>query len=230
MPFLRDFSRRIRQPWHRRQAERQLAAFHSLSPSVDDAVDRALDLGTLGNFKIGTQQVPQEIRWLSRRVAELQPRTVLEIGTARGGTLFIWAQIASRLAVSCDVVPPGVRREVLESFPPPGSQCRVVLLTGNSHEPAFRERVVRTLDGEAVDFLFIDGDHTEAGVEADFEDYRGLVRSGGLVAFHDIAERQALESNQVQHFWRRLRGRMPVEECIADPGQVGYGIGLVRVP
>ena len=55
------------------------------------------------------------------------------------------------------------------------------------------------------------------------------MRKGGLIAFHDIAERQAIPTNQVQHFWKRLRSEERTEEIIASPEQTGFGIGLVRV-
>lgn len=37
----------------------------------------------------------------------------------------------------------------------------------------------------AVDFLFIDGDHSQAGCEYDFRTFSPEVKSGGLLAFHD---------------------------------------------
>jgi predicted O-methyltransferase YrrM len=38
---------------------------------------------------------------------------------------------------------------------------------------------------EPIDLLFIDGDHLEAGVRQDWEDWHEHVRPGGHVAFHD---------------------------------------------
>jgi predicted O-methyltransferase YrrM len=44
----------------------------------------------------------------------------------------------------------------------------------------------RAADGhEPVDFVFIDGDHTEQAVLADSLAWNGLVRDGGVVAIHD---------------------------------------------
>jgi predicted O-methyltransferase YrrM len=37
----------------------------------------------------------------------------------------------------------------------------------------------------AIDLLLIDGDHSEAGVERDWNDWSGFVRAGGVVIFHD---------------------------------------------
>ena len=38
-----------------------------------------------------------------------------------------------------------------------------------------------------IDFLFVDGDHSEKGVQRDWEDWHRFVVPGGLVAFHDAA-------------------------------------------
>ena len=37
----------------------------------------------------------------------------------------------------------------------------------------------------AVDLVFIDGDHSEQGVRADWEGWHGFVEPGGAVLFHD---------------------------------------------
>jgi predicted O-methyltransferase YrrM len=39
-----------------------------------------------------------------------------------------------------------------------------------------------------VDLLFIDGAHTYEGVLADFTNYFGWLKSGGVIAMHDVAE------------------------------------------
>ena len=81
-----------------------------------------------------------------------------------------------------------------------------------------------------MDFLFIDGDHTEQGVTADYHDYKEFVRPGGLIAFHDIVELQPLPTNQVYHLWKRLKQVAQVEEFVNDPNQRGFGIGVLHVP
>ncbi len=39
----------------------------------------------------------------------------------------------------------------------------------------------------SIDFLFLDGDHSEAGVQRDWDDWHRFVIRGGVVAFHDAA-------------------------------------------
>ncbi len=226
---LKRLGRALRAPWNRAQAFRRLREYHSSPRSAGDAVEWALRFGSAGSFRIHTVQKRSEIESLARAVAELRPRVVLEIGTARGGTALIWSTLASELVLTCDLDHPPERTPLLEAFPAPSSSCRTRLLTGDSHTPEFRERVVEALGGRAVDFLFIDGDHTEAGVEKDYEDYHELVRPGGLIAFHDIVEKQAIPTNVVHPFWERVKQGKDFEEFIDDPDQTGFGIGLLRV-
>ncbi len=227
---IREIGRWLRIPFNRRQAMRRLGEFHAAEPPIDELVRWAMNFGTRGKFRVKTTQIPSEIEALAREVAALKPRIILEIGTYEGGTALIWSQLASDRVISCDIAPAGPRGELIRAFPPPGSGCRVTLLTGDSHAPEFRQRVERELGGERVDFLFIDGDHREQGVEADYRNYRHLVREGGIIAFHDIAERQDEPGNEVQHFWKRLKQEVPaVEEFIQDRDQVGFGIGIVRL-
>ena len=227
---LKEIRRTLRLPASRFLAFRRLAQYHARPRTIEDTVDWAMNFGRYGHLTVLTMQVRDEITALARAVAALEPRIILEIGTAKGGTLLIWSRLAARKVVSCDLVHHPARRRLLEALPPPGSRCEVRLLTGDSHDPAFRRGVQAELGGDLADFLFIDGDHTERGVAADFRDYGGFVRPGGLVAFHDIAENQPLETNQVQRFWRTIRDRYPSEEFIADRGQCGFGIGVIRVP
>jgi predicted O-methyltransferase YrrM len=227
--LIRNIVRRFRAPFNRRSALTELRKFQASERSLDEIVDIAIKFPSKGLFRVESIQQRSEIMALTKAVAELKPKNILEIGTARGGTLFIWSQLASRKVVSCDLEDPGVRRPLYEAFPPATSECKVIHLSGDSHDVGFRKKVEAQFGDEKIDFLFNDGDHTERGVEADYNDYRHLVRSGGLIAFHDIVEKQALSTNQVYYFWKRLKPTVHTEEFIADPNQMGFGIGLVRV-
>lgn len=226
---VRNFGRKIRAPFNKRSALNELEKFHSKPRSLDEIVDAAIKFPSKGLFRVESIQQRSEIMSLAKAVAELKPRNILEIGTARAGTLLIWSHLASHKVVSCDLEDPGIRRPLYESFPPPDSNCKVTHLSGDSHTAEFRKKVEQQFGDEKVDFLFIDGDHTEKGVEEDYNDYHHLVRPGGLIAFHDIVEKQALPTNQVYYFWKRLIPQVNYEEFVDDPGQCGFGIGLVKV-
>lgn len=226
---IREIGRWLRIPFNRRQAIARLRRFHAANPSLDDIVQQAMRFGTKGKFRVKTTQIPSEIKGLAAEVAKLRPKVIIEIGTYEGGTTLIWSQLASERVITCDINPPGPRGELIRAFPPPASGCKVSILTGDSHATDFAAEVEKEVGGAQVDFLFIDGDHTEAGVEADYRTYRHLVREGGIIAFHDIADNQDQPGNEVQHFWKRLKQEAVTEEIIEDRGQTGFGIGIVRV-
>jgi predicted O-methyltransferase YrrM len=61
---------------------------------------------------------------------------------------------------------------------------------GGAAAPAVRWHVARSQDVAAswsgeVDLVFIDGDHSEAGCERDWQDWHPFVAQGGHVVFHD---------------------------------------------
>ena len=228
--LLRDVARLLRLPLNRWRAMQRLREYHSSARPLDEVVEWAMNFGGSGHMRIKTLQVRSEITRLAKAVQALQPKLILEIGTARGGTLLIWSSIATEEVITCDLNELTAQAPLFTALPPPGSTCKVTLLTGNSHEPDFRERVAATLRGRQVDFLFIDGDHRESGVSADYRDYSGFVRPGGIIAFHDIVKEQPLPTNQVFYFWQRLKQVAQVEEFINDPDQCGFGIGIMHVP
>jgi predicted O-methyltransferase YrrM len=211
------------------QAFGKLRRFHRQKKTLEETVALALSFGGHGYFKVKTMQVTSEITALARAVERLKPKIILEIGTAYGGTLLIWSQLASERVITCDIESKRIESVLYTAFPPPGSPCRVTLLSGDSHSPDFKKRVEQELAGSKADFLFIDGDHTEGGVAADYRDYREFVRPGGIIAFHDIVEKQHLTSNQVYHFWKKIKHEVRSEEFIHDRNQTGYGIGIIRV-
>jgi predicted O-methyltransferase YrrM len=226
---VRNLGRKLRAPFNKRSALMELEKYHSEPRTLEQIVDAAIKFPSHGFFRVESVQLRSEIMSLARTVAELEPKNILEIGTAKAGSLFIWSQLARDKVVSCDLLDAGIRRPLYEAFPPPGSKCRVTHLSGDSHSSDFKQKVEAQFEGEAVDFLFIDVDHTEKGVEQDYNDYHQLVRPGGLIAFHDIIEKQALPTNQVYYFWERLKPGKDIEEFINDPDQTGFGIGIVRV-
>lgn len=227
-PF-KSIRRIVKRPWYAREAFRRLREYHAQASSLEDRVDWALSFGGRSRYKVRAIQMRSEFLALVRAVEALKPRVIVEIGTYHGGTLLVWSALARDLVISCDLEQPREHRDLYPHFPPPGSQCEVRLLQGDTHDPEFGAYLSRELGGRAVDFLFVDGDHTESGVEQDYEEYRSLVRDGGIIAFHDITDQQSLPTNQVHRFWKRLRQRVDTEEFIDDPAQTGFGIGIVRV-
>lgn len=221
--------KKLKLTYRRFMAFRKLKKYHSKARSLEEIVEYAMDFGTKGPFRIRSSQKRSEILALTRAVAALNPEVILEIGTFKGGTLLIWSAIASKEVITCDLAETTLQKELYESLPPPGSNCVVTVLTGDSHEEKFKKSISDRLDGRKVDFLFIDGDHTKEGVTKDFNDYKEFVRDGGIIAFHDIVKNQPLQTNQVYYLWKDLCTNSRTEEFIDHPDQCGYGIGIIHV-
>lgn len=187
-------------------------------------------------FLIAPAQVKEEITELLKITGELRPRTLLEIGTARGGTLFLFAGVADpeALIISIDL-PEGLfgggypewRIPLYKSFER-GKQ-RIVLLRRDSHDPETLREVEGILAGRKLDFLFVDGDHSYEGVRRDFEMYSPLVRKGGIIAFHDIVPGPPGNVGGVPRFWSEVKKDYKHLEIVKDWRQGGYGIGVLFV-
>jgi predicted O-methyltransferase YrrM len=200
--------------------------------------DRMVDFAmTTGGGFLQTSQVRSEIVELANLIAQRRPKIVVEIGTAHGGTLFLWCRLAHPEAtlISLDL-PGGIhgggypywKSFVYRRFPL--AKQHLHLLRGDSHKPEMQARLKSALPGDGkVDFLFIDGDHTYEGVKSDFEMYSGLVRPGGLVVFHDICKHPAAMDCGVDRFWEEVKNKRSTREFVHDVNQGTCGIGVVEV-
>jgi cephalosporin hydroxylase len=181
-------------------------------------------------------QIHSEIVELANLIKAAAPQRSLEIGTNYGGTLFLLCTLspAGARVISVDL-PAGrfgggyPRRKIplYRRFPRNGQQLH--LIRGDSHASETHARVERLLAGEKLDYLFIDGDHTYEGVKLDFEMYSPFVRSGGMIAFHDIAVHTKEKSCEVDRFWNEVKQRYKHREFIEDPKQGWAGIGVLFV-
>jgi cephalosporin hydroxylase len=230
----------VRAP-RRREDEAQIRrAVQEVSEQAPRPLDAALDYAYTakpGSLEIVPIQVRSELRDFLLLMRALKPRAVVEIGTARGGTLFLFTRVAApdAILVSVDLSSQkdlrfgggdvSGRRPLFEAFAL--DEQRVHFLTGDSHAPDVREGVELMLDGREVDLLFIDGDHTAEGVRSDFELYRDLVRQGGVIAFHDIVDGKKSLVGGVPDFWRSVR-TADAQELVENRSQGGYGIGVLR--
>jgi predicted O-methyltransferase YrrM len=203
---------------------------------IEDSLDLAFGF-SVGDVSIAPAQIRSEIESLLRRLRNAPPQRILEIGTARGGTLFLLSRVAAPEAMLLSIDLPGgsfgitwrpestllLKRLVLQSQ-------TVCLIRADSHDSGTLSTVRTLLNGEPLDLLLIDGDHRYEGARRDFEMYGPLVRARGLIAFHDIVPGSPEKVGGVPMFWQEIRGRYETVEIVDDWGQEGFGIGLVKVP
>ena len=182
-------------------------------------------------------QVRSEFLQIATLVQQRKPRVVVEVGTANGATLFAWCALADPQATIISIdLPGGVhgggyaywRTAIYKQFAQSGQ--RLLLLRADSHETETLLRLKKLLPPQGVDFLFIDGDHTYAGVKSDYEMYSPLLHPGGLIAFHDICLHPAKENCHVDKLWMEIRAQKPVtRELIENPAQGWAGIGVIEI-
>lgn len=195
----------------------------------------------------GSIQKTSELQGLIDLVSSRPLDTVLEIGSYKGASLWMWCQLASPDALIISVDLPGgdfgggytpEEERVIQSYAQPGQTLE--LIRGDSHHMAIKNAVLRTLIQNdfriSLDLLFIDGDHTLEGVTKDWEMYSPLVQDGGLVVFHDIVDHsETFPTCQVKPLWDELKKGHEFYEFIdsTDSGvmpQVGPqwgGIGVL---
>lgn len=235
---LGNLRRTVLAPLHLRTSEAELLSTvaRDLTPDRFWAVTQAYQ--GKGWFRFLTAwQVEEEYTRLVSWVAQQRPRVILEIGTFRGGTLFAWSRIATRLVVSIDL-PGGIHGG---GYPPakqrlyrrltrdrPGVE--MLIYQADSQSAKTFNQVKAALSGQKIDFLFIDGDHRYDGVKRDFELWTPLVAAGGHVGFHDILRNHEGHNCEVDRFWSELKNRFSHFEIVADRNQGWAGVGVVRMP
>lgn len=177
-------------------------------------------------------QCLDELKVLSLLLEELQPRTVLEIGSLYGGTLWWWIQMCPEDTkfISVEPAPTGSNWESWLR----GNQ-QLFVIRGKSQERETIERVKGILNGENLDFLFIDGWHLMPAPKLDYENYSPLVKRG-IIALHDTEnpkDEHAKMWGELTDYWERLKEQVKREEGMlalsiisSYPGN-GHGIGVI---
>lgn len=215
-------------------------AFRAKAQDIS-SLDEAIDIAIKARFRhydveVWANQKKGEIKALLQELQLNPPERVLEIGTSKGGTFWLFAQVAAPDATLVSVDLPGnegggypARYEKLYRAFARDRQI-VKLVRRDSHSLNTVENVREIFDG-SIDFPFIDGDHSYAGVKRDFELYGPLVRPGGVIAFHDIVPGPEALVGGVPRFWGELKARhAQTHEYICDWSQSGWGIGVILVP
>ena len=163
------------------------------------------------------------IRILRRRTL----LTVVEIGTFKGGTMWLWCQMANDDAniISIDLKPTTKTEKRIAKYlyGLAVENQKVSLVRGDSGDIETKHQLIDKLGPSKIDFLFIDGNHSYRAVKRDFELYSPLVRKGGLVAFHDILYHPNFPETQVDKYWNELRSKYKFREFIDLEDKRGWG-------
>jgi len=159
----------------------------------------------------------------------LRPQRIVELGTHYGYSCFAFAEAAKRLGLTTTI-------DALDSWEGDDHAGHYGQEVYDSVDAVVRQdypdrvRLVRGLfaqsrhlfDEASIDLLHVDGRHGYEDVVADYEEWRAVVREGGVILFHDIAEHD--NGFGVWRLWEQL----------AEPGRSfafehGHGLGVLAV-
>lgn len=172
------------------------------------------------------QQIILEWEWFLEQVKDASPIVILEIGMASGASSLCLSHFTNHL-ISIDSSVPR-NQHVFDDIK---ANCKFNFVSGNSGDIDTLKKVVKFLDGQKVDVLFIDGDHSYNGAKYDFNKYKKLVRPGGIIGLHDIVSSKYHRQNDCRVFklWNNIKKQYPLhwsEKTVTHWG----GIGVIKLP
>lgn len=204
--------------------------------TIDDIIHTTQKYSGYGNYKsIDAAQVTFELRELAELVDSSDPKTIMEIGTKNGGTLYVWTRYfdSTERVISLDLPGgefgggyPKNQKKLFKAF---SKDKEIMCVRKNSHSEKTYSHIENILGEKSIDFLFIDADHTYDGVKQDFEMYKKLVSDGGIIAFHDIVPHPNDPNVNVDKFWNEIKKDHEYEEIVATDDQSWAGIGVITL-
>jgi cephalosporin hydroxylase len=177
--------------------------------------------------------IAQDEEEISAFVALLREERItrfLEIGSRHGGSLW---RIATSMARGSRAVAVDLPGSAPGGQPSAGSALRACivelrrlgydahLIEGNSRHS---DVIARARALGPYDCIFIDADHTIAGVTADWENYGPM---GKMIAFHDITNVKSTKPIHVSKLWEKIRTEYRHQEFKLHRTERHNGIGVL---
>lgn len=193
--------------------------------------DATVELVVAARLEYGTLWMNEELLATIEFLQEQFPnggQHFLEIGSAQGASFHCFGKLFNGMKISVDL-PVGFGNS---SIGIDGAKNRhnkwveflgddVHSIIGASQDMV--EEVRKTLNGELLDWLFIDGDHRYERAKGDFDLYKEFVRPGGFIGFHDINNPHP-ECVGVGQAWREIKAAWPGRVWETDWHWNGIGI------
>jgi predicted O-methyltransferase YrrM len=180
--------------------------------------------------KKGAIQKVSEFSPLVSLLKRRKLKTIVEIGTAKGGTFYAWCKIAEPDATIVSIDLPGgpfgggySTKDIKKFKKYKRKNQRLYFLRKDSQDRATKEELIKILKGRKIDFLFIDGDHRFSGVKKDWRLYSPLVKNNGLIVFHDILPHPKVPECKVDKLWNKIKVDYKHIEFIYRHDDRGWG-------
>lgn len=186
------------------------------------------------NSPVPVEQLDEEFLPFLEYCKSKQVKSVLEIGSRFGGTLWAWLKILKvELAVAIDWPLEGdlnirvQREQQWHSWKSESQALEIITARSESSnaKQAVKEAMAR-YNLSMFDLVFIDGGHKYEEVSQDFHSYNTL---GRIIALHDItpSTRIAEADYAVPKFWNEIKGTNFKEFVFKREPPDGYGIGVL---
>jgi len=186
------------------------------------------------------EQHAEEIKpFVSWAIESIAPLTrILEIGVRHGGTSQLWCELVGNSLGNLVI---GIDWHGADGLGVNGTNALIHSMSleypwfcpviGDSHDLETVQSVKNITSVKPIDLLFIDGDHSYEGVKQDYHTYRDLVRTGGLIAFHDIvdSELMRLVGHGTTAFWEEIKNAYPNSTKEFSINSSWGGIGVLQV-
>ncbi|HKL16797.1 MAG TPA: class I SAM-dependent methyltransferase [Patescibacteria group bacterium] len=187
------------------------------------------------SISIKPMQKKKEATLFLEEVKKINPRIICEVGSGRGGMLYLFSRIANKNAqiISIDIPKSYLLKNYLDLKDFLYNNLikenqTIYPIKADSHKKETLNKLKQILNNKKIDLLFIDGDHSYKGVKKDFQLYSPLVKKNGIIAFHDIVPNKNDKNNNVYKFWKEIKKEKEnFKEIIENPRQKGMGIGLI---
>lgn len=128
----------------------------------------------------------EEVVLLQKYACKVLPhQIIIEIGTRNGGSALVMAAVTDCPIITIDVLPDPRHSDYMYDEIPPLPEHFASYGVADQIEQVTCHSRDYNHDGRPVGLVFIDGNHAEDVVRADWEEYSVLVEPGGYVLFHD---------------------------------------------
>jgi len=168
------------------------------------------------------QDIDEYYELLTKHFIPLNPKAVVELGTASGGAFWGFCEASSddTVLISIDQSHGGIADKIKSR------SKKGIIISGDTHDKSVRDKVSRII--KEIDFLFIDADHSYESVKADYELWSPLVRNGGIIAIHDVT---CGSCPGVMKLWGELKKiykeSYEIDYTTEKEEHHGYGIGVL---
>jgi predicted O-methyltransferase YrrM len=197
-----------------------------LQPAPDLDFDNAFDQAEKLTILQNRQELRDFCAWLKPR----QVKHFLEIGTYRGGSFLIWNWLSepgihiaidpnSQNGIQLTKEQLAARAALFTSLKP-----TIHMISLDSTRAGTARKVEAIIKPNHLDFLFIDGEHSQRACHSDWIMYGALVRPGGVIAFHDAARYESVKT-----IFAAAQKAAAESRLFTGPGEL-RGIGAIVTP